>query len=155
MKFYAGIGSRKTPPMVGAEMTTRARLLGRQGYTLRSGAAYGADRAFEFGAIAGRGGVEIWLPWLGYNGHCSSLVPSPAAFEIAAKFHPDWGRCSEAAKKFHARNSHIILGADLNTPVGFVLYWTPDGKASGGTGQGLRIAQHYGIPCHLVTMPKS
>lgn len=155
MKFYAGIGSRETPPRVCGEMAVRAMKLAPKGYTLRSGAAYGADRAFEAGALVEGGKAEIWLPWLGYNGHCSSLVPSPAAFELAAKFHPNFWNCSRGARALHARNSHIILGADLNTPVEFVLYWTPDGKASGGTGQGLRIAQHYGIPCHLVTMPKS
>lgn len=149
-KFYAGIGSRETPPMIGARMAERAKQQAEHGYTLRSGAAYGADRAFEFGAIAGKGGLEIWLPWLGYNGHPSTLIPTPEAFELAAKFHPAWDACSPTAKKLHARNSHIILGADLKTPVEFVLYWTKDGGPSGGTGQGLRIAQAHGIRTELI-----
>lgn len=150
MKFYAGIGSRETPPAVCAIMTRRAQELAHKGYTLRSGAAKGADTAFEAGAWGELGQPEIWLPWLGYNGHLSTLIPSPAAFEMAAKFHPRWSKLSDNVRKLHARNSHIILGADLKTPVEFVLYWTPDGTAFGGTGQGLRIAQAYGIPTELI-----
>ena len=149
-KFYAGIGSRETPFEVTALMFKRAHLLAQRGYWLRSGAAHGADSAFEAGAFAAKGSHEIWLPWLGYNGNPSVLVPTLEAYDLAAKYHPRWDRCSEAAKKLHARNSHIILGADLKTPVEFVLYWTPDGKASGGTGQGLRIAQAHGIRTELI-----
>lgn len=153
-RFYAGIGSRETPAEICQIMMARARDLAIQGYVLRSGGAVRADTAFEAGTIAGRGGVEIWLPWMGYNGHCSHLIPSPEAFEMAAKFHPAWHRCSPAAKKLHARNCHIILGANLATPVEFVLYWTKDGKASGGTGQGLRIAQAHGIRTELIKLPR-
>lgn len=153
MKFYAGIGSRETPSFICGCMEARALILAAQGYTLRSGAASGADFFFERGAVSGKGGIEIWLPWLGYNGHPSELTPTAEAWEIAKKFHPAWNRCSMQARALHARNSHIILGADLKTPVEFVLFWTPDGKASGGTGQGLRIAQAYGIRCELVSGP--
>lgn len=38
MKLYAGIGSRETPPLIGAEMATRAKKLAGEGYVLRSGA---------------------------------------------------------------------------------------------------------------------
>jgi hypothetical protein len=30
-------------------------------------------------------------------------------------------------------------------PSRFVLCWTPEGSGSGGTGQALRIARHYGV----------
>ncbi len=51
-----------------------------------------------------------------------------------------------------ARNSQQILGQNLNDYCAFVVCWTPDGaenattKQSGGTGQAIRIANHYGIP---------
>lgn len=151
MKFYAGIGSRETPYNICCLMYHRAVALAKDGYTLRSGGTDEADTAFETGADHEKGLKEIWLPWSNHRGHNSPLIPTPAAFELAAKFHPAWGRCSPAAKKLHARNSHIILGTDLKSPVEFVLFWTPDGKASGGTGQGLRIAQAYGIRCELIT----
>lgn len=40
-----------------------------------------------------------------------------------------------------ARNSHQILGWDLETPTNFVVCYT-----KGGTGQAIRIANHYNIP---------
>lgn len=143
MKYYAGIGSRETPPLVLQRMTEKARELAAQGYILRSGAAEGADSAFEAGAGDAK---EIWLPWRGFNNHSSRLLPSAEAFVLAEKYHPAWIRCSGAARKLHARNCHQVLGADLRTPVEFVLCWTKDGKASGGTGQAIRIAQAFGIP---------
>ena len=48
-KFYAGIGSTKTPKHIQEIMTEIARLLEIQRYTLRSGGATGADTAFENG----------------------------------------------------------------------------------------------------------
>jgi hypothetical protein len=35
------------------------------------------------------------------------------AMIIAARTHPAWHRCSQYAKKLHARNGFQILGADL------------------------------------------
>jgi hypothetical protein len=40
----------------------------------------------------------------------------------------------------------IILGKRLNDPVSLVICWTEGGKPKGGTAQGIRIAEHYGIP---------
>ena len=151
MKFYAGIGSRETPAFIWGCMQARALILASQGYTLRSGAATGADFFFERGALEGHGSTEIYLPWRNYNKHPSTLLPTPEAFLMAEQFHPAWHQLSRGGRCLHARNSHIIMGADLKTPVEFVLFWTRDGKASGGTGQALRIAQHYGIPTELIT----
>ena len=142
-KFYAGIGSRETPADILTLMTSIAREAAADGYILRSGAAQGADSAFEAGAGDAK---EIWLPWRGFNNHPSRLLPSAEAFILAEKFHPAWERCSPAARKLHARNCHQVLGADLATPVEFVICWTKDGRASGGTGQAIRIAQARGIP---------
>ena len=64
----------------------------------------------------------------------------------AAKFHPAWNKLNLIAKKLHGRNSMIIMGEKLDNPVDFVLCYTTDGKASGGTGQGIRIANYYNIP---------
>jgi hypothetical protein len=66
--------------------------------------------------------------------------------EHAAKYHPAWHKCSYDVQRLHARNSLIMLGWQLNEPVDFVICWTKDGKASGGTGQALRIAEAYNIP---------
>jgi hypothetical protein len=39
-----------------------------------------------------------------------------------------------------------ILGRWGDTPADFVVCWTKNGKASGGTGHALRIANYYNIP---------
>lgn len=68
------------------------------------------------------------------------------ALLIARHFHPAWDRCSQGAQKLHTRNVPQVLGQTLSSPVKFVLCWTKDGGASGGTGQAIRIANALGIP---------
>ena len=147
MKTYAGIGSRNTPSQILRTMEQFAR--DAAGWTLRSGAAYGADSAFERGAEL----TEIWLPWRGYNSHVSQSIVTPAAIAMAAKFHPAWDRCSQGVRKLHGRNMHIILGDDLQTPVNFVVCWTVDGAITGGTGVALRCAIQHSIPIFNLALP--
>ncbi len=140
---YAGIGSRKTPQPILDIMSNLARDLSRAGWTLRSGGAAGADTAFEGGALC-------------HDGPASEIYQhaTPAAYALAEQFHPAWSRLSPLVQRLHARNGHQILGRDLDDPVRFVVCWTPDGadstkaptKASGGTGQAIRIARHHRIP---------
>jgi hypothetical protein len=126
-------------------MTGIAKFLASHKIVLRSGHADGADMAFEDGVIDPEL-KEIWIPWKGFNGSKSTLTPTNDAFILAARFHPHWKKLKEGAKKLHARNGHQILGADLQSPVSFVICWTEDGLASGGTGQALRIAHEWKIP---------
>jgi hypothetical protein len=58
MKYYAGIGSRETPTQMLKDMTTFATLLRLGGYTLRSGAAPGADAATGVAPNEYRSGIE-------------------------------------------------------------------------------------------------
>lgn len=139
---YAGIGSRETPADVLQTMSRIAQYLGEHNYTLRSGGCVGADTAFELGAKSYS--TEIYLPWRGYNNHLSNRYYIPdVAFKLAKEFHPAWERCSVGARKLHARNGQIILGTNLDNPVDFVVCWH---NGTGGTMQGVRIAQSYGIP---------
>lgn len=151
-KSYAGIGSRETPIDICLLMTTIAKRLASLGYTCNSGGADGADTAFENGAIS----RQIFLPWDGFNkrnidkltklhGEGSYVVP-PFNPDLVRKYHPKPNSLSDAGWKFMSRNSYQVLGKDLNTPVEFVLCWTKDGNASGGTGQAIRIAKDKNIP---------
>lgn len=150
-KAYAGIGSRKTPESVLNQMTQLAIFLELRGYTLRSGHADGADLAFEHGV---RENKEIYLSWKGFNGSDSQWInPSIDAYHIAKQFHPNWNACKPGARALMARNSHQMLGPMLKQPVEFVVCWTPDGQASGGTGQALRIAEAYNIPIYNLHNP--
>lgn len=118
--------------------------------TLRSGAAPGADQAFEFGATLGGGMIETYLPWKGFEGRQEGTVvePSKLAMEIAEQYHPNWKALKQGGRKLMARNSYQILGETLSedTLSDLVVCWTSDGKASGGTGQALRMAADYDIP---------
>lgn len=146
-RYYAGIGSRETPKEIIKIMIQIAESLGKKGVILRSGAAEGADTAFEVGCDNVNGRKEIYLPWRGFGDSKSTLiVKDPKAFELVEKYHPGYSRLSQGALKLQARNSHQVLGLDLNTPSDFIICYTPKGKGSGGTGQALRIAKDYSIP---------
>lgn len=151
---YAGVGSRGTPPEVLALITSVARRLAERSYTLFSGGAPGADQAFERGAVD----KTIFLPWPSFQSRPPAPhdhdQPSAEAFRVAALLHRAWDRLSPAAQKLMARNAHQVLGADLRSPVDFVVCWTPDGcesestrtRGTGGTGQAIALASRFGIP---------
>lgn len=147
MKYYAGIGSRETPSEILTVFENVARFLVFKGFILRSGHAPGADKAFENGCDKANGKKEIYLPWKNFEGSNSNLiVDNPKAYEIAQKYHPYWHNLKQGARKLQARNSHQVLGLDLEIPSKFIICWTKNGKGSGGTGQALRIAKAYEIP---------
>ena len=150
-KIYCGIGSRETPEDILFTMTALASKLADAGWLLRSGGADGADKAFEQGADNYDGEKEIYIPWRGFNGSTSLLYYiSPEAYEMAAKTHPAWHRCSAGARKMHARNMMQILGQDLDTPSDVVVCWTPNAELVGGTAQALRLAMQHNIRiCNL------
>ena len=137
MKYYAGIGSRKTPVNILHLMTHVAKYMRDLNWVLRSGAAEGADTAFENGAGDLK---EIFT--------ASSQLPQQA-MDTVDKYHPAPSYLTPYVRKLMARNAMQIFGADMNTPVSFVICWTPDGangttipttRKSGGTGQAIRIA---------------
>ena len=132
---YAGIGSRETPPGVLTLMQAWATHLEEKNILLRSGGAKGADTAFSNG-VTSPGMKQI------FTADCVTYD----LVNHAAKFHPAWSKCSSYVKALHARNSAIMLGLELNDPVDFVVCWTKNGEAVGGTGQALRIAKHLKIP---------
>ena len=147
MLYYTGIGSRETPNEILILFENIGYYLGQKCFILRSGHAIGADQAFENGADKGNFPKEIYLPWSNFEGSDSSLiVNNPKAFEIAEEFHTYWHNLKDGAKKLQARNSHQVLGKDLNTPSNFVICWTKNGKDLGGTAQAIRIARYYEIP---------
>lgn len=117
-------------------MTAYAKVLHELGYLMRSGGAIGADQAFERGA---GNRTTIYLP---SNDH-------PMWTEVfTMHFHPNPGKLTASGWQLMCRNAMQILGKDGNTPVQFVICWTADGKASGGTGQAIRIAKEFDIPVY-------
>ena len=155
---YAGIGSRETPKEVLDKMTEVAKYLDQQGYTLRSGAAEGADTAFENGATK----KEIFKPTDGVG---------QREIDVAHEIHPNLqgvmdssrrkaeaqGKNGERSAKFvealMARNTNQIFGKNLDTPVDFVLAYDKSGwigegtrPMKGGTLQAIEMAARKGIP---------
>lgn len=157
-RFYAGIGARATPPEVLSLMTRAAFALLKRGYVLRSGHAIGADSAFERGAGEA---AEIYLPAPGWRGSGSAFHNGTLGAEvwgrartIAAAHHPTFAGLSPFVQNLHTRNVFQVLGACLDSPAEFVLCWTADGEASGGTGQVLRIAATHGVPVFNLQRPR-
>lgn len=151
---FAGVGSRETPEEIGLVMCAIARKLTDFGWTLSSGGADGADLAFESGVRAGDERQRIFVPYRGFNGSKSTLTHiDPRAFEIAQRVHPAWDRCSDFARKAHARNAHQVLGRSLKDPVSMTICWTKDGAVdaasahnAGGTRTAIVISAEHRVP---------
>lgn len=150
MSKYAGIGSRKTPKEILGLFDYLGRYFAKRRFLLRSGAADGADTAFEDGCDIYSGPKEIYLPWKGFNGNGSELIlpdPIPETVEkISIHYHPNWFALKPEAKKLIARDAYQILGQNLNDPVDFIICYTAGGRVDGGTGQAIRIAMDHNIP---------
>lgn len=171
-KFYTGVGSRETPPETIDLMIRVARKLAAQGWTLRSGGAQGADKAFEEGWLShvmSNGGTfgsmkyaELYIPWSGFEGHTSashfgaciihddSSLIMQRAYMQAAAVHPAWERLKPGAKKLHGRNIFQVLGQDLDTPSKFLICWAPvdkHGVPKGGTRTAWVLAKQNGVEC--------
>ena len=136
---YAGIGARETPKNFLDQMTDIASKLEVEGYILRSGGAKGADTAFEKGHTRPS---EIF-----YKEDATGQTRA-----IAKEMHPAPERLTGYGLDLQARNTNQLFGKNLDTPVDFVLTWTPGGQAVGGTGQALRMAAPKGIP--IINMAK-
>lgn len=139
MKYYAGIGSRATPPEILTLMTGLSAKLSGLGFILRSGGAKGADKAFEQKAAQ----KEIF----------KSNDAQPWAFEEVQKYIPTdrsgFNTWTPYVQGLLARNMMQILGRDGDKPVKFVLCWTPSlvytDSSSGGTGYAIRCALAHDI----------
>lgn len=145
-RYYTGVGSRETPPRIMRLMTSFAFALQGKNFWLRSGAADGADTAFERGAGVRK---DIYLPEPYYRGHASpKIMPSARAMEIAMQHHPAWSRLKPFHRLLHGRNTHQVLGDDCKTPSEFLVCWTPGSGRPSGTDQAIRIARAHGVPVY-------
>jgi len=147
-KYYAGIGSRDTPEDILDLMKKIACHLNAKGYILRSGGANGADSAFEEGA---KNDKQVFLPWPFFNGNASPYDGTNWKYrkvhlKLARKHHPSFDTLKTTVKKLMVRNSAQIIGKNsTDIPSSFVVCYTSDGRASGGTGQAIRLALSLGI----------
>lgn len=150
LKYYSGVGSRKTPQLILDIMTSIAGMLELEDWILRSGGAPGADTAFDKG-VTQQHLKEIYIPWRRFNYRVRKhdIVGSdPAAFKIAQHIHPAWFKLSEGDQKLHARSVHQVLGRNLDTPSKFLVCWTPNGRSVGGTRTAIMLAKECEIPVY-------
>lgn len=166
-RFYTGVGSRETPAHILSEMEKLAWWLRLCEFTLRSGAAPGADTAFEAGAGYD---ADIYLPWPSFGRRDRTRPEAPRyvdkvnvdALHLAAKLHPAWGSLSSSVRSLHARNCHQVLGDNLDAPSAFLVCWTADGcetevqrtRATGGTGTAIALACRNGVPVFNLARPE-
>ena len=144
----------QTPDDVCKAMANYAGIFESKGLILRTGGAHGADKAFASG-VKSKKMIETYVPWRGFNS-IDTLFDSPTekALETAERYHKNWRNLKQGAKLLHGRNAHIILGENCDDPVDFVVCWTKDGKDSGGTGLGMRIAKAKKIPVYNLYLQK-
>jgi hypothetical protein len=158
--IFTGIGSRETPSAVLKEMMAIGAWARSVGHVIYSGHAEGADWGFESNAkpndtsftTGAQEACTAFLPWGGFNTQLSSkakkVTPYPTEFlkSLVDKFHPAPGRLSKGAYSLMLRNGCQIFGTEGMRQSQAVVCWTSDGKASGGTGQAIRIADSHGVP---------
>lgn len=176
-KYYTGVGSRETPAPIFEMMVELGSKLASKGWTLRSGGAKGADAAFEQGMFqcVGEGPyswtpAEIYLPWSGYEDHFKkshgglNILPSDILLSderiaegMAMAIHPNWGACSQGARKMHTRNVHQVLGRTLDKPSKMLVAWTKmdaKGNPKGGTATAIRLAIQNGVEVFNLNKPE-
>ena len=162
-----------TPKDILQLMTKIAYKLAQQGYVLRSGAAQGADTAFEDGCkeywmdtsedfpplLA-----QIYLPWNTFATYedyykdwyrvLDRMPNNLEAYRIASETHPAWEKCSRGAKALHARNVYQVLGNSLTSPSDFLICWAKtdkNGNPKGGTATAWNLAERVGVE-HLFNL---
>jgi predicted Rossmann-fold nucleotide-binding protein len=152
-KTYAGIGSRSLTKNELHLCYNIGVYMAKQGWTLRTGAAQGANQAFANGALSVGGKVVLCLPWFSYESKwVESVCKVSAVIEIldhwhieaqasVDQHHPSPDKLSNVVRKLHARNYLII------EPCRFILAFPKPGRDGklGGTGQGIRIALSKGM----------
>jgi len=169
VKYYTGIGSRSTPAHIQQLISKISFKLAEEGYTLRSGAAYGADKAFEIGVKeyfntfgdsypASSDLAQIYTPWRSfceidedYKDWYYVLTEQRSkdqAEQLAKNIHPAWERCSRGAKALHTRNVYQVLGVTLNSLSSFLIAYAEPTKTGvkGGTSTAWDLAGQHNIP---------
>jgi len=136
MKTCAIIGNRYNVPENTIQfIEDSGYTLGQLGYTLNSGNAIGCDQAGERGFD--RGGFPKNIR--------KAKHATEDAIVVASQFHEAWYMCTDYVRQLHGRNSMIILGDDLKSPVDFVLCYATS-EIKGGTALGIKIARANGVP---------
>lgn len=164
--FFAGVGSRETPPEILSLMYHVGFFMGHLGWGLSSGGAAGADDAFQRGmtdcpACQPVRQLRIYL----INRHWELYRPDPSrglynsleftdtwdqAIEIATAARGSFERLGPAGRDLHTRNVFQVLHHTLKRPVQQLICWAKPvgrhGRVNGGTNTAVTIALQHDIP---------
>ncbi len=158
MLWYAGIGTRNPSGRIAALARKVARYQASCGYVLRTGGAPGIDQLMTQAALEIGGRVVLCLPWDTFSRDWVANVKErfeglltlealqeddEEAFQAVDNFHPNPDALKRNARRFHARNYRILVpysGGVVRQVV------AAPRNNSGGTMQGIRIAEVLDIP---------
>lgn len=160
--YFTGVGSRTTPEPILAIMREAGKHLCNNGWIFRSGAAQGADQGFQDGVEAAPAfnmvGMEIYLPWNGFQNYrhgagffdAKRFTNHKQAEAIVSQIHPAWDRLTNGPRLLHTRNVYQVLGQDLNSPSRFLICYAEPvgnrGQVKGGTNTAVQLALLNNVP---------
>jgi hypothetical protein len=157
-KPYVITGNKEAPDHILQAMKGIVEDLEQQGFTMRSGGMEGPEDYVEKVATK----KEIHLPWKGFNDKESPFsFTTPAAKELAGKYHSGFDGLKPAIQTFLAKNVKMLMGKDLKSPALFMVVWTEDGAEtlqeksvkSGNTGHAIAVACSLPIPVFNLAKP--
>lgn len=170
IKYYTGVGARKTPLLYLVLMSLLAKEL-KKTHILRSGEAAGADYAFSYGAD---NEGELFLPEKGFRGSSSNyylhnmnpkIVNKAISILRQDSIMPWYDRLKDSHKRLHVRNVFQILGPELNVDdkSSFMVCYTENGETqisdcnrnTGGTGTAIKLADLYSVPIYNISNKES
>jgi len=155
---YAGVGSRETPIDVMEKMNEISKWLEAEGYSLNSGHANGADKAFE--GVRMKYDTTTGIPvrnkqingnWISTDKNGNVIPENNLKFHnpeykitnkniftaddandkvrtIAKEIHPAGANLSGYSLDLHARNTFQVFGKNLDKPVDFVIFYAKESK---------------------------
>lgn len=167
MRFWTGVGSRSITQEEQELAVYVAETITRHfGMVLRSGAAEGADTAFQKGVCnVDPKYCQIWTPWNSFRPKeqhvgfpsCSYITPTTEMFEKSRKAFIDTGiipwfdNMKQGAQKLHGRNFYQVAGKH-GEPLSRICIYIADedanGEVKGGTRSAVLVSRHYDIPTY-------
>lgn len=140
--YYTGVGRRNTPRYVLELMEEIGVILAKQGYTLRTGNARGADAAFRKNVPNNK--KEVYGP-VDYE----ESAYKEEIIKLITKARGSLNGLSEMGIALHGRNTFQVLGRYLDKPSSFLIFWSPPignkGLVEGGTNTTVQLAIQQNI----------
>jgi len=105
-----------------------SKLLISKGFTFRFDGNV-EDKAGLTAYNASKVRAEVYLPWKGFNKEVTGKLarPTEKAYGYAAGIHRAFTKIPPTVRAIVARNVHVMLGDECNTPLNLFITYTPDG----------------------------